>query len=114
MLVSAIHQYEISCRYACVPSLLTVPPPRGAPPTPPHPSTMPQSVSYSKFALAVLHTVMHRLQSVLSVCPTLSFPHCVSKPVLYVCVSVALQMRASVRSSYYREKAKDTDKQIIQ
>ena len=35
----------------------------------------------------------------LSICPTLSFPHCVPKSVLYACVSIAsLQIGSSMQS----------------
>ena len=36
--------------------------------------------------LFVLHVVMYVFPCYLSVCPILSFPHCVHKPVLYVCL----------------------------
>ena len=50
--------------------------------------------------LSILHMVMY-FNAALPVRPTLSFPYCVHKSVLYVCVSVtALQIGSSAPSLY--------------
>ena len=71
------------------------------PPTPSHPLEVVTEhriwvpSSYSKFPLAVYFTYgnAYSLNSTLSIRPTLSFPHCVHKCVLYVCISKGLSLR---------------------
>ena len=68
------------------------------------PPTSPQSTRLSSFCykatvhkLSVLHVVMYMFNVTLSIHPTLSFPCCVYKYVLYICVCIlALQTRLSV------------------
>ena len=78
-----------SCKYTYVPSLLNLP----APPAPSHPSRLSQGTG-----LGWTPCVMYQLATgcftrgnayvpmLLSIHPTLSFPWCVYKSILYVCV----------------------------
>ena len=84
----------ISRRYTYVPSLLN-PPPTHPPPQrgchrAPDLSSLHQrfelAASYSKFPLPIYFTCG---SVYVSICPTLSFPNCVHKSVLCVCVSTA-------------------------
>ena len=89
VLASAIHQHESAIGiYMSPPSGTSLPLP-----TLSHPSRLSQSTNLSslnhnsKSPLAIiLHMVMYMFQATPSIRPTLFFPHCVHKSVLYVCV----------------------------
>ena len=91
----------ISHRYTYVPSLLSLPSISHPLPSRLSASTrLELPTPYSKFLLAVYFTHGDAYVSMLlSIQPALSFPHCVHKSVVYVCVSIAaLQVGSSVAS----------------
>ena len=117
MLVSTIHQYEsVIGTYMCPPYCTSLPLP-----SPSHSSRLSQStrfelpVSHSKFPLAICFTYGHVYVSIilcqfcfsatLSICPTLSLPHCVPKSVLYVSAD------ASWHKMQYKKKKKKNNSQ---
>ena len=100
VLVSALQWHESAIGIQMSSLFLTSFPP----PIPSCPSRLSQSTwlrsqchRANSHWLSTLHMVVFMLQSTLSICPTLSFPHCVHKSILYVCISTAApQIHSSV------------------
>ena len=90
MSVSAIHQHESAIAIYIFPILLNHPPTSHPIPLPLdcHRAPFELPASYSKFPLRIYFTCSNvYVYTILSICPTLSFPNCVHKSVL--CVSVS-------------------------
>ena len=86
----------ISSTYACIPSLLSLPPPSSHP-SRSSPSWAPCAVQQLPAACLSYTRSCIYVSSTLSVCPTLFFPACAHKSVLYICVCIpALWIGSSV------------------
>ena len=72
------------------------------PPSQPSGSSQGTELSSLRYAAAspqlpISHTAAYICHSILSICPTCPFPHCVCRSILYVCISApALQVGLSV------------------
>ena len=104
LLVSATHQDELAIGIHMFPPSWTSLPP----PTPSHPSRSSQCTgfelpaSYSKFPLVIHSTCGNTYVSMLlsQFTPPPSFPHCVHKALLYVCISTAALHTGSSAPSF--------------